>query len=106
MDEDEHDEEEEEGFEWINEDFVNPQNIAEGSTVKILTEEKFFHVPKLNKLHPEGFSCKDLEAKVMKICIENKDGVICSANRPVIVKFEEPAKFTAHFGFAELDLIE
>jgi len=105
LDEDEHDEEEE-SFEWINEDFVNPQNIVEGSTVKILTDEKFFHVPKLNKLHPEGFTCKDLVAKVMKICIENKDGVICSANRPVIVKFEEPVKFTAHFGFSELDLIE
>ena len=48
LDEEVHDEEEE-SFESINEDFVNPQNIAEGSTVKILTEEKFFHVPERNK---------------------------------------------------------
>lgn len=106
LDEDEHDEEEDDNFEWINEDFVNPQNIVEGSQVKILTEERFFHNPKLNKLHPDGFCCKDLVAKVKTICIENKDGVICSANRPVIVQFEEPVKFTAHFGFAELDLVE
>lgn len=43
--------------------------------------------------------------EVASIKIKNKSGSLCTANRPVVVKFTEPKKFMAHYEFRELDLV-
>lgn len=42
----------------------------------------------------------------MSIKMTNKAGVMCSANRPVVVKFSSPYKFMGHFEFRELVLLK
>jgi hypothetical protein len=42
-----------------------------------------------------------MEGEVTQIKMTNKGGVVCSANRPVVVRFTSP-KFLGHFEFREL----
>ncbi|KAJ1623818.1 hypothetical protein T492DRAFT_1052463 [Pavlovales sp. CCMP2436] len=68
--------------------------LATGDRVRVVANGlQFFHVPGNPKLDPVG-----KEGEVVKVY----DGPV-SANLPVVVVFEEPRKFRAHFEAHELE---
>ncbi|KAG8467987.1 hypothetical protein KFE25_007039 [Diacronema lutheri] len=69
--------------------------LSEGDRVRVIAEGlAFFHVPKHSILDPHG-----LEGVVVRVfdCAE------VSANLPVVVAFEAPRTFRAHFEPSELE---
>ncbi len=64
--------------------------IPDGAKVKVVKPIKVFHVPKHAELDLQG-----LEGTVQKNASQYK-GKTLSANLPIVVKFETPAKFLAH----------
>lgn len=80
-------------------DFYNPDGIKEGETVEIVVDSIFYSIPKAPK---EGVNPKGFKGTVASLKFTAKNGVVCSANRPVVVKFTEPYKFQGHFEFREV----
>lgn len=69
--------------------------FAVGDRVRVVaTGLEFYHVPKHPNLDPKG-----LEGSVLRVI--DYDQV--SANLPVVVEFQEPRKFRAHFETHELE---
>jgi len=77
-------------------------DFKEGDKVKVVTDDVvLFHVQP--KDHPDGYTVpKGSEGIVNKVATEDRQGRAVSANRPLIVKFENP-KFMAHFEACELE---
>lgn len=73
-----------------------PPFVAGDRVRVVATNLCFFHVPKHPKLNPHGF-----EGSVVRVYDYDK----VSANLPVVVEFQEPRKFRAHFEPHELESI-
>ena len=69
--------------------------LAVGDRVRVLAADlTLFHVPGHTNFNPKG-----LEGSVVKVLSGT------SANLPVVVGFEEPRKFRAHFQTSELERV-
>ncbi|TFJ85335.1 hypothetical protein NSK_003383 [Nannochloropsis salina CCMP1776] len=80
-------------------DFYNPDGIKEGELVEIIADSTFYSIPKAPK---EGVNPKGFQGTVTMLKFTARNGVTCSANRPVVVKFTDPYKFMGHFEFREV----
>lgn len=75
-------------------DSEDSASFEAGDRVRVVASDLVMcHVPKHPKLNPQG-----LEGEVVKVIDKH-----ISANLPVLVKFEEPRKWTAHFLATELE---
>eukprot|EP00640_Fibrocapsa_japonica_P006297 CAMPEP_0113934256 /NCGR_PEP_ID=MMETSP1339-20121228/1610_1 /TAXON_ID=94617 /ORGANISM="Fibrocapsa japonica" /LENGTH=124 /DNA_ID=CAMNT_0000935983 /DNA_START=111 /DNA_END=485 /DNA_ORIENTATION=+ /assembly_acc=CAM_ASM_000762 len=79
------------------------EGFARGDRVRVVDEVKFFHPKGYAK---EGLDAEGLEGTVENVFLRAKTGEMLTINRPVIVSFTEPVKFTAHFDFDEVEKIE
>eukprot|EP00307_Rebecca_sp_RCC1486_P014903 CAMPEP_0119415530 /NCGR_PEP_ID=MMETSP1335-20130426/9523_1 /TAXON_ID=259385 /ORGANISM="Chrysoculter rhomboideus, Strain RCC1486" /LENGTH=127 /DNA_ID=CAMNT_0007440535 /DNA_START=9 /DNA_END=392 /DNA_ORIENTATION=+ len=85
--------------------FLNSNNAGDsdeaaafevGERVRVIASNLvLYHVPKHPELNPKG-----LDGTVAKLF-----GNDISANLPIVVAFEEPRKFTAHFLASELERV-
>mmetsp|Transcript_41140 Transcript_41140/g.102916 ORF Transcript_41140/g.102916 Transcript_41140/m.102916 type:complete len:154 (-) Transcript_41140:62-523(-) len=73
-----------------------------GDKVRVVSDDVvFFHVKPAE--FPDGYTVpKGAEGVVFKVATEDRQGRAVSANRPLIIKFEDP-KFQAHFEACELE---
>ena len=75
-------------------------DLKEGEKVKLKKDTWFFHVSP--KDHPDGMTIKaGTQGTIKKIILKPDDKV--SPNRPVVVEFTEPRKWTVHMENSELE---
>uniref|UniRef100_A0A6V1JJ49 Ferredoxin thioredoxin reductase alpha chain domain-containing protein n=1 Tax=Heterosigma akashiwo TaxID=2829 RepID=A0A6V1JJ49_HETAK len=86
---------------WFDPEVDDTKGFGLGDRVKVKIDQKLWHV---NGYREEGLQIQGAEGTITNIWLRSRKGFKeITVNLPLVVEFEEPVKFKAHFNFDEVD---